>query len=453
MTPLARLGFVLLSLGLVVPPLSGCGSTPGAATGGTVLRAGSLSAEARPLAQFFAQLQALESGQRSQPVTIIHLGDSHTAGDKFSGRLRQLFQDRFGAAGRGTMPPGVPFDYYQPTLVSVEQSGDWVVDSSFGADHSGIFGISGFRSTSDDPDARMILASEESAGFDRVEIVVLTRPGGGTLEVSVDGRVVHHLPTEGSAVRAARLDLPVSANSRTLTVRPEGDGPVTLLSWATRRGSRGIVYESHGIVGTTINIVGRWEPSTLAWEIGHSDPGLIVVAYGTNEGFDDDLTYQDYAAAFQVQLRALRRAAPNASIVVVGPPDADRLPRGCDGEEYSCAPVAADEVPRYETLYRSQRTDRQYCRWHPPPNLGVVRQVQRTVAASEGVYFWDWSQVMGGDCGTHRWAVAEPPLAYNDHVHFRTDGYRMSGDALFQDLMRLYAAARLPSADIAQVPR
>ncbi len=453
MRPLSRLRFLALVLGVIVLPLAGCASTASRATG-TGGASGAVAPEARTLMPLFAQLQALESGQRGSPVTILHLGDSHTAGDKFSGRLRQLFQDRFGAAGRGTLPPGVPFDYYRPTLVSAEQTGDWTVDSSYGSDAFGLFGISGFRTSSSDPDAAMILASEEGPGFDHVELVVLAQPGGGTIEVSVDGRVVHELPTEGSVARAARLDLPVSPGSRTLTLRPRGDGRVSLLSWSTRRGNSGVLYESHGIVGTTINIIGRWEPGTLAWEIGHSDPAMIVLAYGTNEGFNDDLTREEYTADFRTRLRALRQAAPNAAIVVAGPPDANRLPRGCNGESYSCGPVEAGEVASYEELYRSRNTDSRYCRWHPPPNLDVVRQVQRSVAAAEGAYFWDWSQVMGGTCGTHRWAVGEPSLAYGDHVHFRTDGYRMSADALFQDIMRHYATYRLPGAtDIAEVPR
>ena len=39
----------------------------------------------------------------------MQIGDSHTANDSFSGRLRELFQARFGDAGRGVLPPGVPY--------------------------------------------------------------------------------------------------------------------------------------------------------------------------------------------------------------------------------------------------------------------------------------------------------------------------------------------------------
>ncbi len=58
-----------------------------------------------PLKSFYRSLNNLSN---AYPVNILHLGDSHTASDKFSGRLRQLFQRRFGSAGRGMLPMGLP---------------------------------------------------------------------------------------------------------------------------------------------------------------------------------------------------------------------------------------------------------------------------------------------------------------------------------------------------------
>src|SRR5688572_4463887 len=44
------------------------------------------------LASFFKTLSALESGRVESPVTILHLGDSHIAADRFSGDMREQFQ-------------------------------------------------------------------------------------------------------------------------------------------------------------------------------------------------------------------------------------------------------------------------------------------------------------------------------------------------------------------------
>src|SRR5438045_9780305 len=50
-------------------------------------------------------------------------------------------------------------------------------------------------------------------------------------------------------------------------------------------------------------------------------PDLIIVAYGTNEVTDPDWTVESYQRMFAAILQRFRRAAPQASIIVYGPPD------------------------------------------------------------------------------------------------------------------------------------
>ncbi len=389
----------------------------------------------------------MESGLNSQPVTIIQFGDSHTAGDVFSGRLRERFQSRFGAAGRGMLPPGEPFPYFRPAMVSVSQTGGWRVANSHAANAGGLFGLTGFRVTGSGPNDLMTLESSESEGFALVSLGVLRQPGGGTLDIVVDGDQVHQLPTAGDLIQAARFDMPVRSGSRRVELRPRGNGPVEVMSWTVQRNGPGVILDSHGIVGATINVMANWEPATVAWELANRDPALIILAYGTNEGFQDPVTRDGYTAEFTERLAFIERSVPGASILVVGPPDAQRLPPGCRNgarprayNTFDCAPLSQSERARYAELF--SRPTAASCRWHAPPNLDVVREVQRGVTAARGHYFWDWSQVMGTPCGTHAWALADPPLAFEDHVHLKQDGYVASADALFDELMSLYAVHR-----------
>ena len=77
-------------------------------------------------------------------------------------------------------------------------------------------------------------------------------------------------------------------------------------------------------------------------------------------------------------------------------------------------------------------------RWHAPPRLSDVRAALARVAQKTGARFWDWSTVMGGECGIHAWANATPPLAASDRVHLRGAGAERSARALFDELMRTY---------------
>ena len=62
----------------------------------------------------------------------------------------------------------------------------------------------------------------------------------------------------------------------------------------------------------------------LRQDIAHLAPSLIVLAFGTNEGFRDSTDPTAYAADFAARLRDLHAAAPGAALVVLGPPDGDR---------------------------------------------------------------------------------------------------------------------------------
>ncbi|MEE4295573.1 MAG: hypothetical protein V2J20_03020, partial [Wenzhouxiangella sp.] len=88
------------------------------------------------LKAFAKSLTALEQGQRTQ-VRILQLGDSHTASDRFSGHLRRLFQRDYGNAGRGDLPPGLPWRLFSPTQVSVTQDGAWQLHNSFNRSDTG----------------------------------------------------------------------------------------------------------------------------------------------------------------------------------------------------------------------------------------------------------------------------------------------------------------------------
>jgi lysophospholipase L1-like esterase len=349
-------------------------------------------------------------------VRILQLGDSHTAGDRFSGRLRARFQERFGDAGRGMLPPGVPFRLYRPTGVEMAMTADWTLANSFVDDAGGPYGISGFRGHGGGRGASVTVTAGDAAGFGRVGATLLLQPGGGGLEIRTDGHGLLHQPTAAATRQAVAVMLPVPAGTRSVSFAADGTGPVDLLSVVVENGRGGVVYDSHGIIGATVEVISRWDAGIAAAEIALRDPVLIVLAFGTNEGFNDRLDPDAYAAGFARRLSFLRAAAPLAAVIVVGPPDAGR--RHAAPGTRACPEG-----------------------WAPPPHLETVRRIQQAAAAAAGAWFWDWSQVMGGRCGMNGW-VADG-LALGDHIHLKAEGYGRSADALFQAIMAGYDPARV----------
>jgi lysophospholipase L1-like esterase len=173
---------------------------------------------------------------------------------------------------------------------------------------------------------------------------------------------------------------------------------------------RDIQLEASGVVGDTLaGLEGRRRLFEGA------APQLVILAYGTNEGFDDLLDPVAYERRLRDQVRRLRLEAPTASILFLGPPEAMR------GEGGGTCPNDPEG------------------RWRAPAMLGVVRDVQHRVAAEAGVAFWDWRGRMGGDCSAHALTLGPEPLMRPDHVHFTRAGGDWIGGLIFADLIAAYA--------------
>ena len=396
------------------------------------------SAQGRSLERFHQALEALRAG-KTERVTVVQIGDSHTAGDVFSGRLRELLQEKFGNGGRGMMPPGYPFPYWRPTQVEVGQSGSWEVQSSNRADFEALpFGISGFIAQSRGRDDTMTLEANTDAEFDSVDIDFQRQPDGGSLIVSIDGKRVDEINTRGRPNELARRSISTHG-SRSLELRTVGNGVVSIGDWAVYKKQRGLVLSSFGFSGAEIGIIDHWEVGNLTRQLRELAPALIILAFGTNEGFKPPSSLTGYHDSFRTRLAQLREILPDASIVVVGPPDADRLPdycgiRGAQRETVGCRPLSAAEASDYSSMLA--RRDKRLCHWHPPAGLAVVREAQQRASSEAGAFFWDWSTVQGGACGANRWVPQK--LQRQDRIHMFEVGYGRSAERLFGELLRDY---------------
>lgn len=361
------------------------------------------------LSHFYQALDALKSGQRKTSVVVLHLGDSHIALDHMTGEMRQRWRAMFGDGGRA-LPPGVPYRYYAPQGYDVTMTPDWTVTSSLKGDADGPFGISGFRVEASDPHARMSLATAHD--IETVELEVYGGPASGSLLLKLDSAASLRLPTRRSKPGVVFLRVP-AAKAHKVALSPVGDGPVTLLGWAMLPSPLhlGLRYDSYGISGATLDVVSHWTPAIVDEEIERLAPDLILLGYGTNEGFNDHIDVEAYSLRYAAFIRHLQALAPQASIVTLGAFDGARQARA--GDKHLCE-----------------------AGWVMPPSLGKLRDVQREIARKTGHGFIDGSFIMEGPCGISRWINQTPPLAWPDHVHLRPEGARRAGAVFWDEIMR-----------------
>ena len=431
------------------------------------------------LQPYFAKL-ARAKGRSGPPVHILQIGDSHTAGDAISGAWRDLLQARYGSGGRGVLAPGRPYAGYLTQGVTVSMSPDWAVYADFGRDYSEThppIGLSGFSLTSKVPGASMSLVADGGERFDRLVVCAIAEPGAGTLVLhlgSETDRMKLSAVTAGPRCKTMRSDQPVTDAGLSTE-----DGPVTLTSWATFEDQGGVALSNLGVVGSQLVHFSRTDDAVIAEELRAYKPDLIVIAFGTNEGFAPRWSEFEYEVVLRSQIGRIRRLAGNVPILLLGAPDAltrreelrtnaagessadcgaptlapittaDATPATASGIGGAMArigsalgfgaaaaqtPDGSDAPPSPAPQPAPLATGTSRGPLFPPAALAQIRAVQRRVAASLHVAFWDWQARMGGRCTADAWVHMNPPLMRGDYVHYTSAGGHEIADRLEADL-------------------
>lgn len=362
----------------------------------------------RALRRFYERLAQLESGQLDDDVRVAHFGDSHTAADLETAVIRRALQERFGDGGRGFVALGQPWKRYLQDGVKAGNSREWARERARGKNQGdGCYGLGGVCLIANRRGARAW--TEVAAKTSRAEVAYLEQPGGGAFEVLVDGQPVVRIATRADRVASAfrAFGLP-EASAHQIEIRTVGDGDVRVYGVALEREQRGLVYDALGINGARATITLAWNEAHWAEQLRHRAPGLVVLAYGTNES-GDDTSEQRYERQLVDVLGRIARAVPTASCLLVGPPD------------------------------RAIEVDGQ---WMTSPKIEEIVATQRRVAHAAGCAFYDQMTAMGGRGSMAAWALEEPPRAQKDRVHLTREGYAQLGSAFVADLLRGYAAYR-----------
>src|SRR5258705_10885754 len=116
---------------------------------GALVAPGFLDAPGPSLDALFTGLAAAERGGRSDPaarVLWLFFGDSHTAGDSLTSRLRVTLQSKFGDAGRGLVAAGKPpTRYYYQRDIHYGATGRWKAAVGGHKGDAEPYGVAGLR--------------------------------------------------------------------------------------------------------------------------------------------------------------------------------------------------------------------------------------------------------------------------------------------------------------------
>ncbi|WP_299322797.1 GDSL-type esterase/lipase family protein [Parasphingopyxis sp.] len=412
-----------MKAGIVIAALAASQSTPEVCT--------ERLCYADNIAPFF---EALAESERDDgdPVHILQLGDSHTAGDMITNGWREELRERYGHGGRGVLAAGRPYGGYLTWGVTASQTSGWEVNSTFGrgyANYGRPLGLSGFSQTARAEGEMLgISADTPDQGFNRIIVCAISQPDAGTLTMRL-GFETERFELDGPGQRTVCRTMDSDFPQLGASVTTEDDRVVTVTSFATMMREGGVALSNLGVSGSQFVHVGRSSDEVVRAELAAYDPDLLVIAFGTNEGFSQQLAPSEFEGDLRVQVNRLRRlAGRDIPILLIGAPDANTRNRGL-ADNFG-APVPCADPPGVNSGGRP---------WYTPTLLAELRDRQRRVARDMGLAFWDWNAAMGGRCGAHRWRSRE--LMRGDRVHFNQTGGARIGQMLFADLERAAAAS------------
>lgn len=326
------------------------------------------------LAPFYASLS--ESGDHV--VRVLHYGDSQIEEDRMTAQIRQQLQERFGGRGVGLMPlaqtiPSLAVKqelYMNGRRVNPAQGPRRYMVYSFKRDQraDGLYGPMGQMAYLSDS---LIKGSED--------ITAVCTP--------IDGR---------SRYTRWRVwaDDSVHYSFAGDTVHLNGCGGVYGLS---QESSTGVIVDNIPMRGCLGLVFTKMNAGQLSRFYNQENVRLIILQFGGNAipSNQNPGTIAAIVKGLREQVQYLKRCAPNAAILFIGPSD---MLTTIDGE-----------VQTY-------------------PLVPYMDRLLRKMALEEEIAYFSLFRWMGGAGSMARWQ--EIGLAGSDGVHFHRSGARKAGNAV-----------------------
>lgn len=230
---------------------------------------------------------------------IIQVGDSHTAGDYFTDRLRRRLQQKWGNGGIGWVYPNT---VKGQRMATVRYSGSGWNTISSRKSHSD-FSFGGIEARAD---GGSVTLSAADGSMDMQQISIFGKPVWSEQTLIVNGREIP-AKQNGWQLLHTNASLPMTLSSS----MPWQIGFINI-----ERPGRGVTVSAMGINGAQLSQWSKWRPGM--WEdLAQTKADLIILAYGTNEAFSGNLDISSTERTWRNYIRQIKNTLPNAGILIL----------------------------------------------------------------------------------------------------------------------------------------
>jgi hypothetical protein len=342
--------------------------------------------------------KALDSS-RSRPVRIAWFGDSYVEGDILLDPLRDTLQAMFGGSGVGFVPITSEVAGFRQTIG--HSFSGWETYEIVGKHDKELpLGPAGYTTI---PMGNNIVSYRTESKRPRLSRFPSVKLFYGQCQNSSIQYFVSDSPKtmpleDGEGLHKLVINQPCT--NFKLHVEPSERLAVYGAVFEDKTGVVLDNFSMRGNSGIGLNLVGEQMLHAFD-EMHHYD--LIVLSYGLNVANEKSKNYDWYVKSMKPTIAMIKRAFPKSSILVMG-----------------CSDRADNIEGELKTM----------------PSVKRLVDVQRKMAAENGVCFWNLFEAMGGEGTMIKWAnMPKHSLANKDYTHLTFYGGKQVADDFLQTIL------------------
>lgn len=355
-----------------------------------------------------------QTGERS--VRVVHFGDSQIEEDRISMILRRRLQERFGGGGVGLIPLVQTIPTYT-VKQSIEQDGKPLPytfvkrylsygPSAMRLKTDNVYGVMAqvaYVSEPVDVRAELLRDRVPTRDYDRIRVLYSDSVQVSLLPDSIEAKRLL-VEVSDDSLKHAMLQVIIVSDTlyRSSLIRFSGEGRVFGISLETATGVQVDNIPMRGAAGTNFTLMAQ-EP--LAAYFGATNTRLVIMQFGGNAmpSISSRSAVERYTAAMRQQIQFVMAAAPDASLLFIGP---------------------SDMITTIEGEQRSY------------PMLPYLDTSLKEMVEEEGGAYYSLFRLMGGAGSMFSWR--DKGLAGDDMIHFTRAGAKKVGEMLAKQLLEDY---------------
>ncbi|MCK5170637.1 MAG: hypothetical protein KAQ75_12225 [Bacteroidales bacterium] len=340
------------------------------------------------------------NSDKSNPIHIIHIGDSHLqAGfltEKIKQKLFQFYAEEDTIVSLGFIFPYTIAQTNNPFFYKVDYSGDWEWCKNIDAEKTCSLGLSGITVRTNDSLAFFSIKMQNEKYdypkkyfFNSVKIFHNT---DSAISIKVnDNKVI--LKNDYSFIQLDKLTDSISVS---IDIN-DSSSFFELYGIIFENDKSKINYHTIGVNGATAQSYLKCD--YFSDHLAIINPDLIIISLGTNEAYDDDLPDLEHEYILKDLVLQIKDISPNAAMILVTPND------HLKNREFS------------------------------NNNILLVRDNILKICDDFQLNFWDFHSIMGGENSILEWH--KKGLCSEDKLHFKKIGYEIQGELFAKALIDL----------------